>query len=453
MAASPHRRRLRRGCLCLLGLAAMAVPAAALAQSAQAEPTSTQHRDENGETLAREPVSVTWAITYNSDANANVSGGNETGGAYLQRIGLLADADLDSLLGWRGGSAHLSVHAIQGNGLSGLRVGNLLTVSGIEAAPALRLFNLWIEQKLGSRLAVRVGQFTAGQEFAISPTATLFVNSTFGWPGSFATDLPSGGPAYPLAAPGVRVALDAGRGTVVRAAVFSGDPAGQGSGDPQRRDLHGFNGVRLKGKPFVIGEIVRSSGGDDPSWSATLGGWVHFDRFDDLRFDGQGRSLSSPLSQGNPLRHARNYAFYFIVDHRLWRAAGRSVRGFVRLSASPADRNAIDLYVDGGLSISSSLRARPNDTFGIGVAIARTSPQLRSRVRDSATPGMNGQNLPGFEAVIEASYQIKATASLSLQPNVQLVLHPSGALLTGMDETWNLPRRAIAVGLRTSLRL
>jgi porin len=180
---------------------AMCFPTVAWPQSMPAPtPNMGSHPAENGEMLEGSKA-IAWTLTYNSDLNANISGGQHIGSAYLQRVGLIADADLDRLIGWRGAKLHGSVHAISGRGLSAHNVGNILTVSGIEAEPALRLFNLWVEQSLPRGGSLRTGQFTAGQEFMLSSTAALFINSTFGWPASFATDLPSGGPAYPLAAP------------------------------------------------------------------------------------------------------------------------------------------------------------------------------------------------------------------------------------------------------------
>lgn len=431
--------------------AAAAIAFAAPANSQQLSgTTNAQHEGENGEAAARRQSAVVLALTYNSDANYDVTGGARTGGAYLQRLGLIADADLSDLLGWRGASAHFSVHAIQGQGLSAHRVGNLLTVSGIEAEPALRLFNAWIEQKTGSGLAVRVGQFTAAQEFAISSTANLFINSTFGWPGSFATDLPSGGPAYPLAGPGARIAAQPNPKTLVRAAVFSGDPAGRGAGDPQRRDLHGFNGFRFKGRPFAIAEIVRSSGGAEPLWSATFGGWVHFDRFRALSpsMDGSSPDRAEPASFP---RLRGNRAVYLVGDGLIWRRHGRSLRGFARFSASPAGRNPIDIYVDAGLTLAGLFRSRSQDVLGFGVAVARISPSLRAA--DPKAPGTGGlARVAGYEGVIEASYQVHASGSVAIQPNAQLVLNPSGWI----EAPGTPPPRetkAFILGVRTSVRL
>lgn len=399
----------------------------------------------------RRPPIISWSVLYNSDANANVSGGARVGAAYLQRIGLITDIDLHSAIGWRGARGHISVHVISGTGLSGSRVGNILTVSGLEASPALRLYNVWIEQKLGDGTVLRVGQFNVDAQFAISPTASLLVNSSFGWPGSFATDLPSGGPAYPLAGPGASLFITASKRTTIRLAMFSGDPAGQGDGDPQRRDRYGVNGWRLKGRPFVIGEIERTSGGDDPAWLLIAGGWAHFDRFDDVRLDTRGVSLADPTAAA-PKSHGGNWAIYAIGDVRLWRSGMRSLRGFVRATASLPDRNAVDLYVDTGLALTGTFPGRTSDVVGIGVAIARLSPALRRLRQDGCANAGVACRPSASESVIEASYKFRVNDHVYVQPNVQWIVHPAGALVADPATPQRNPRNALVLGMRSHIR-
>ena len=52
---------------------------------------------------------------------------------------------------------------------------------------------------------MKIGQQSADLEFITSEYEDLFINSGFGWPTLPAVDLPSGGPAYPLATPGIRL--------------------------------------------------------------------------------------------------------------------------------------------------------------------------------------------------------------------------------------------------------
>ena len=65
---------------------------------------------------------------------------------------------------------------------------------------------MWYDQKfLDGRADLKIGEQSADQEFIVSSNAGLFVNTMFGWPVLPSYDLPGGGPAYPLAAPAVRL--------------------------------------------------------------------------------------------------------------------------------------------------------------------------------------------------------------------------------------------------------
>ncbi len=416
---------------------------ASCATAAAAQPATSlgvaaaRHRDENGGALETAKGPVALALTYTSDANANVSGGVERGADYLQRVGLIGDLDLDRAIGWRGAAVHVSVHAISGEGLSGHRAGNLLTVSGLEAEPAVRLFNLWVEQKLPTGGSLRIGQFTAAQEFAVSPTASSFINATFGWPASFAADQISGGPSYPLAAPGARLSQPLGKRTSLMLAAFAGDPAGPGEGDPQRRDRSGLQGWRFARGAFLIGEAKRSIGN---AAAVNLGGWY--------------QTANAPLLDPAPDTQGKrgNWGVYAMADVTLTRrhgAAGPVLNGFIRASYSPPDRNAVDLYLDGGLTITGLLRSRPQDVLGVALAVAHFSGDLPGRA-PSADPSIH---VPTREVAFELNYQAKLRPNIIVQPNVQLILDPAYALASDSEAAMPLPRHALAIGLRTYIKL
>ncbi len=432
--------RLRRP---LVALALAVVSQLAHAQSGPAG--GEQHRGENGNPDGK-PLDV--AVYYASDVNADVAGGETRGLDYLGRISVLLNADLDRMIGLRGTTVHLSFYDIHGTGLSGRHVGNLLLVSGLEAEPALRLNQVWVEVAPAAVIKLRIGKFTVAQEFMSSTTAGLFVNSTFGWPGGFATDLPSGGPSYPLAAPGARLAVQPDDRTTLRVAALAGDPAGPGGGDPQRRERHGFNTFGFAGRPFVIAEISRNSGGKTPALTTTLGGWIHLDRFADL-----GDPASTPGPIVGRRGHGDDWSGYGLVDARLWRSAAdakRTANGFVRVSYSPADRNVVDLYLDGGISLAAPFTGRDGDTVGLAVGIARISPRLRSAARALLGSGAGATVPPAFEAVAELSYQAAIVGPLKLQPNMQYVIHPAESALSIQTPGGRVPN-ALVLGVRTSV--
>ena len=159
-----------------------------------------------GARTAIEQAGLTFSLTYIGETLGNSTGGIRRGSIYEGRLDTQIDADLEKLLGWSGATFHTNIYQIHGRGLSRYNLGSLMTVSGIEALPSTRLYELWLEQKFfDDKVALRAGQLAADTEFLVSQYATLFVNATFGWPAITAANLPSGGPAYPLATPAVRV--------------------------------------------------------------------------------------------------------------------------------------------------------------------------------------------------------------------------------------------------------
>ncbi len=89
-------------------------------------------------------------------------------------------------------------------------VGSIFDPSNIDALPTTRLFTAWFQQNfLGDAVSIRAGQLAADDEFLTSPTAGGLINGTFGWAAINAANIKSGGPAYPLATPGMRLQVEA----------------------------------------------------------------------------------------------------------------------------------------------------------------------------------------------------------------------------------------------------
>jgi len=427
--------------------------------------------DPGGARAALAEKGVTYSLTYIGEGLGNASGGLRRGAIYEGRLDPQLDVDLEKLVGLPGLTFHANAFQIHGRGLSQANLGNLLVASGIEALPSTRLFELWGEQKvLDGRVTVRAGQLAADSEFIVSQYATLFVNSTFGWPGITAANLPSGGPAYPLATPGVRVRAALSDRATLLGAVFNGDPAGPGPGDPQRNNRSGTE-FRLTDPPFVIGEIQLARGGPDEAAGLPgllkLGAWGHLGRFDDQRFSASGASLADPgppaedASPGglagnpSPRRLRGDQGVYGVVDQMIYRVPGSADRGvgvFARLSGSPADRNLIDLYADGGITFKGLLPARVDDSFGVSLAYARISERARSLDRDLARfSGLPGP-IRSSEAVLEVTYQAQVVPGWTVQPVFQYVIRPGGNVPNPRDPDGAPIGNAAVFGLRTTVR-
>ncbi|WP_430640251.1 carbohydrate porin, partial [Bradyrhizobium diazoefficiens] len=223
---------------------------------------------------------LNFGATYIADNIGNVSGGVGRGAIHFGRLDLSVDADLDKLVGWSGGRFYANAFVIYGRGLSRNYVQNLATISEIEALPDQRLYNAYFEQSFfGDRLNIRAGQQAADVEFFDSQTDDLFINGTFGWPAIKASNLPAGGPAPPIAVPGIRVKAALTDQITAYAAVFNGDPSGPGDADPQIRDHHGL-AFRVNDPPWVIGQVRFNYdidiGGRPLAGNFTPGAWKHY---------------------------------------------------------------------------------------------------------------------------------------------------------------------------------
>jgi porin len=418
--------------------------------SAAAVTTHPAYADGRGVTPRRRATDgIFYDFVYTNDVLANVSGGTRRGVIDQGKLEALFSVELEKLAGLRG--LNFFANALQIHNTGRMRrdyVGGINTIAGIEAVPTTRLSELWFEQKLwNDAVGVRFGQLAADVEFFFSDASAMFLQSD--WPTIIAVNLPSGGPAYPLSTPGVRLKIEPRRDVSLLLAVYNGDPAGPGPGDEQRRNHHGLN-FRVSDAPLVITEAqFRAYGGkEDTKLARTLklGAWVHFGSFEDKRFADDGTLLADPAGSGVPVKRRRNGGVYAVADQQLYRPPGAGadagITVFSRISANRSDRNLIDFYVDGGTTFVGPLPGRPHDRFGASVIYARFSDRVRAFDRDQiAFTGMPG-TVRDYEANLELTYMAHITRDWTVQPVMTYVWHPSG------DAT----RNAFVVGVRSAVR-
>jgi porin len=419
-----------------------------------ARPTGLWERDRltgdwGGLRTALEARGIALGLTDTSEVLGNVSGGMKQGAVFDGKTEIDLDIDLEKLVGWTGGRFRVSAYQIHGRDLSTDNIGNLLTVSNIEAVRGTRLADLYLEQSLFEDVVnIRIGQFAADEEFLTSDVAGVFINSTFGWPGINGVDLPGGGPSYPFSTPGIRVRYSPTDAFSLQAAAFNGNPLGQ----------HGDQGgieFPLDGV-FAIVEASYSTrpGKGEPGLGGTfkIGAWYNSLHFDDLHIDNIGLSLADPLGSGIPASHTGNFALYGSIDHMLWRKPGTEdggLSGFVRFATTPRqDRSPIYVYVDAGLTWKGTFPGRDDDIVGVAFAWANLSHSLRSLDHDVFTfTGVN-QPIQSSEMVLEVPYKAPITPWLMLQPDFQYIIRPGGGVPNPNNPTSTIGNAAV-FGLRS----
>jgi porin len=387
----------------------------------------------------------------------NTSGGHKTGTVFTGRAEFDLDLDLEKLAGWHGATIHANAFQIHGRGLTADTLGgNLLDPSSIEANRATRLFDAYLEQSLfDNALSIRIGQIAADDEFMLSDYAAVFMNGSFGWPALAASDLPHGGPGYPLSTPGVRVKWT-GTDFYWQTGVFNGDPAGHCDGDPQVCNDNGLT-FAADNDVLVISEIGYTITGDLPA-TFKLAGWYHSGAFADLRYDTNGEPIA--VTNSSPYLRRGNYGIYASVDKRLWREGANEAQGlggFLRVSAAPGDRNTVSFYFDTGLNYIGLFEGHDSDILGLGFAYARISDRARSFDRDynRANPSAT-RPVRDYEAAIELSYSYVAAPWWTIQPDIQYIIHPAGfSADPNADPTLPAPamKNAFVLGIRTAIQL
>lgn len=405
-----------------------------------------------------EKQGVKFAATYIGEVLGNTTGGLQQGAIYEGRLNLAVDADLQKLMGWQQLSFHANMFQIHGGGLSRDNLQNFMVVSGVEALPSTRLYEIWFEQKWGhDQVSLKAGQLAADSEFFTTQYSNVFTNASLGWPAIFGINMPSGGPSPPLAALGARLRVNVTENLTVLGAVFNGDSAGPGPDDPQLRNPSGTN-FRINDPALVFGEVQyawnNKKGDPRLSGALKLGFWQHFGNFPDDHFAVNGSTLAG--ASGVPADLAGNYGIYGVLEQELYHPADSDDRGvgiFARASTSPSDRNLIDLYVDAGLQITGLDPQRQHDRFGIAVGYAHVSS--RARDLDADFRAMNGSGWPirSSEKLLTAVYQYELRSGWTLQPNFQYIVRPGGGATNPLGNMPGIALKDAAVfGLRTTVK-
>jgi porin len=334
---------------------------------------------------------------YVGELLAVVDGGRDTGSVYTGLAWLAFEAGSGE---WRFGGNVLAPH---GTSLSARYLGDLSVASNIDADSDPRLQELWVERGFGP-WSLRAGMLALDAEFWGLDQGALFVNSAFGAPPGVSMNLP-GSAIYPVAAAGLRLAVDAGDGGTWRLAAVDGD-----AGDPLDDNPHGLDVDFGQGTLAVLEyEQVRERGED-----ATPDRWrvaVYRHSADVVDADGGTRGASSGIIAG-------------------WeRAFGEDLGGFARVNASRRATSFAPLAVEVGLNARFPDHAP--GTFGLALGWLDIDRGLGTAA---------GIDDADREVVLEATWALPFGA-FTLQPDVQYVHQPGGS--NAIDDAW-------VVGLRVA---
>ena len=413
---------------------------------------------------------VSLAVQETSEVLGNPTGGVRKGAEYDGLTQAILQLSTQRAFGWYGGLFNISALQVHGRNFSADNLSNIQTASGIEADRATRLWELWYDQKLlnEDRLDIKIGQQSVDQEFIVSTNAAYFINTMFGWPALPSYDLPGGGPAYPLSAPGIRFRYRPIDPVNLLVGVFNGSPASNNFGDAQQVNPSGTSFPTHGGELVfaelqyaypALGGMVYPGRAAPLSHAYKIGAWFDSERFDDQRLDTGGLPLADPVSNGTPKAHRGDYSIYAVADQMLWRGAmdpNHTINAFARVMGAPqGDRNLILFSMNAGVVVHEPVRNRADDTFGLGMGYVHVGGAVSDADRDvaryAAVADPGGYNpVRGAETYIEATYQYQMRPWWQIQPDIQYVFNPGGGIANPNAPNQHV-RDELVLGVRTNI--
>jgi porin len=130
--------------------------------------------------------------TYTFDAWRAASGGNRKGTRFLDNLDVVAEAAVERLIDWKGAEVHLYSLHNNGKSISDL-VGDTQAISNIETSvKAVRLYEAWINRKIGDKASIKIGFYDPKSEFAAFDNGGLLMGTPHGIGTEFAQGRQSG---------------------------------------------------------------------------------------------------------------------------------------------------------------------------------------------------------------------------------------------------------------------
>lgn len=373
-------------------------------------------RPSNGEAGGNiDQAGLQLELAYTGEVWRNANGGLRTGTRYLDNVDVIGSWIPDADVGFLSDS-EFRLHVLGNNSqrLTQELVGDLQSVSNIDAPRTLRLYEAWFETEFGSRdgQSWRIGIYDLNSEFDVIESAAAFLNGSHGIGADFGQSGSNGPSIFPITGLALRVEVPLSEEITARWAVLDAVP-----GDPRDPRSHSFD---IDEGALLVAELDAALTGGT---RATMGTWM---------YTHDAKTLLPADTQSAPER-AKATGAYLGLDAPL--DDDERLNAFLRLGIASEDVHEISRYA--GLGIGWQPPGSIASMIGIAIAHARTSDIYRSLLLDS------GHAASHAETSIELTAQFRLAANLMLQPDVQYVVDPGAnktiddALVVGLRVQWS----------------
>lgn len=332
-----------------------------------------------------------FETSYVGDFVGNASGGIKTGTAYLGMANIILGFETEKAGWWKGGSFFINGAALHGESPSEKLIGDFQIASNIDAGEHTYMHELWYKQQIGN-IEFTIGLQDLNVDFAASENGSMYINSSFGIAPVISDNVPV--PIFPLTGLGISFKWNIADKISLLGAAFDGCPSDFSENKYNLNwTLNDEEGL------LTIGELQYETK-KNLTGVYKIGYYYHTG----LSETDENTGISTAVFN-------HNYGLYLIGDQTIWKKnEHKKIDLFAQLAFSPGDVNAHNYYIGGGMNYFGIFDAAGNDALGLAFAAAGFH---------------NGMHK--HETTIEAYYKAQLTENISIQPDIQYIINPSGS--------------------------
>jgi porin len=372
---------------------------------------------------------------YTGDVFSNIKGGLKRQTVYLDNIDLTLNLNTEKLFNWPGGTIFIYGLGNQGKDPSDYS-GDIQTLDNIAAFNTWKIYEAWIKQDLfNDKVSFLAGLYNLNSEFQVLESSSLFLNSSHGIGKSFSQSGRNGPSIFPTTALAFRIQWDPNNLIRIRSAVFNGtsgdpaDPYGTKIIFPAHDGLLSVTEIQY----YLYNSEDKINSGNESiietknNFKGKISGgfWIYSAKFPEV-----GTTYSdNKLIDGN-------YGFYLMGEYKICGTGGIDAKGlalFTRLGFSNPIINRFVSYTGFGAVYTGLISGRDDDQIGIAFAGVQNGKEYLSLQKS------HNQITANSEWDIELTYFYSISPWLSLQPDIQYIIHP--------DTNPNI-KNALAAGIR-----
>lgn len=341
----------------------------------------------NNDTIPEKNKSLEIHASYTGDILTNVVGGIQQKTAYLGMLNLEINLNTTYANWWKGGNFYVKATNTHGESPSANIIGDLQTVSNIEAGNHTFLQEAWFSQSV-SNLNIIFGLQDLNKEFAVTKYGSSFINSSFGIIPTISCNLNA--PIFPLTSVGVTLKWEINEKLSWLNAIYDGEPTDFAENPFNTNwQLHANDGL------LAISEVQVNDNKPLPA-TYKIGLYNH------------GHSLSKLIYKNPPTITHNSWGAFAYADKNAWKKNNQSFGLFAQAGYGFSAKSNCKMYLGGGFNLSGLIKKDGSDLIGLAIAYAKLEE--------------NKQN----ETAIEFTCHFPLNDYFYIHPDIQYIINPSG---------------------------